>query len=180
MFEQGKYPEAIQAYSEFVRYRPSHEEVPYARFRIALSHYEQIPSEWLLAPPTYERDQRFTHDALKALQRFILDFPEHPLLERAQELMAEAVELLAKHELYVANFYLDRDAPKAAVFRLKTLLRSYAGSGHESEALLLLGTTYQTLNSGDEARAAYQELLERFPDSEQAPYARQQLSALGG
>jgi outer membrane protein assembly factor BamD len=44
MYKDGKYAEAIQGYETFVRYRPSHLEVPYARFMVASANYQQIPS----------------------------------------------------------------------------------------------------------------------------------------
>ena len=47
-FNEGNFAEAIEGYNQFVRYHPSHNEVPYARFMAAKSHFEQIPSEWLL------------------------------------------------------------------------------------------------------------------------------------
>ncbi|MEM9731773.1 MAG: outer membrane protein assembly factor BamD, partial [Myxococcota bacterium] len=34
-FKAEKYPESIQTFRQFVRIRPSHKEIPYARFRIA-------------------------------------------------------------------------------------------------------------------------------------------------
>ena len=110
----GKYAEAIEAYNQFVRYRPSHPEVPYARFMAAHANYEQIPSEWLLSPPAHEREQHFAHESLRLLRRFMLDFPSDPLVPRAQRMAAKAIRLLAAHELYVATFYLDREHPRAA------------------------------------------------------------------
>jgi outer membrane protein assembly factor BamD len=146
MYKDGKYAEAIQAYETFVRYRPSHLEVPYARFMIASSNYQQIPSEWLLSPPTYEREQRFTQESLRLLRRFMLDFPDDPLASRAKRMADHAVQLLAQHELYVAGFYLDRDFPMAAIGRLHTLINTYPGSGYEPKALLILGETSLDIN----------------------------------
>lgn len=177
-FKDGKYAEAIEAYNQFVRYRPSHPEVPYARFMAALANYEQIPSEWLLSPPAYERDQHYAHESLRLLRRFMLDFPDDPLLPRAQRMAAAAVKLLAAHELYVANFYFDRDHPRAAAGRLNTLLRSYPGSGYEAEALFLLGRSYVQMNDAKDARLAFEELLQRYPRAEFAAKARDELAEL--
>lgn len=178
MFAQDKFAEAIQAYQQFTRFRPSHGEVPYAEFQVAASYHQQIPTSWLLSPPAHERDQHNTHEALRLLRRFILDHPNHPLVARAQKMAVGTVELLAAHELYVARYYLDRAAPKAALGRLRTLLRSYGGSSLEPEALYLLGSTYETLADQQHARTAYNELVRRFPDAEQANRAQQQLAAL--
>jgi outer membrane protein assembly factor BamD len=177
---EGKHAEAIEAYNQFVRYRPSHPEVPYARFQAALAHYQQIPSEWLLSPPSYERDQYYAQESLRLLRRFMLDFPEDPLMPRARQMAEESLKLLAAHELYVAGFYFDRGHPRSAAGRLNTLLRSYPGSGLEAEALQLLGESYLKIGDARSARRAFEELLARYPNDELAPDARDALSGLGG
>jgi len=172
LMQQSKYVEAIAAYRAFVRYRPSHPEIAYARFRTAEAYYEQMPTDFILSPPAEERDQSPTRDALRQLRRFILDFPEDSRVARANEMATEALTLLAKHELYVANYYLDRDQPRAAIGRLETLLRAYRGSRIEAEALLLLGRTYLQMRDATEARSAFDELIRRFPQSGYAAQAR--------
>ncbi len=54
--------------------------------------------------------------------------------------------LLARHELYVARFYLARGNFPAAVARCQYALRTYEGSGLEAEAMLLLGETYMKMH----------------------------------
>lgn len=180
LYRDSKYAEAIQAYEQFARYRPSHVEVPYARFMVALCHYDQIPSEWLLSPPAYEREQRDTHEALRMLQRFIVDYPKDPLVKRAQRMAHHALRLLAAHEMYVARFYLDRDYPVAALGRLHTLITTYPTSGYEPEALLLLGETYLDLKQDDQAKRAFRELRQRYPKSTFTGAATDHLARLGG
>ena len=177
--KNGKFAEAIEAYNQFVRYRPSHPEVGYARFMAALCNYKQIPSEWLLSPPAYERDQHYAQESLRLLRRFVLDFPESQLVPRAQRMAQRVVELLASHELYVANFYYDRGHPRAAAGRLNTLLRSYPGSSHDPEALYLLGASYLKMEDPRGARRAWKELVGRYPKDGYADRARDGLADLG-
>ena len=172
LMQQDKFVEAIGAYRAFVRYRPSNPQVPYARFRTAEAYFEQMPTDFILSPPAEERDQSPTRDALRQLRRFILDFPEDARVARATQMAGKALTLLARHELYVANFYLDRDKPRAAIGRLETLLRAYRGSEVEPEALLLLGRTYLQMRNATEARTAFDELVRRFPQSGYAEQAR--------
>src|SRR5690349_560066 len=56
-FGSDKFLEAIDAYKLFVQYHPNHEEVPYALYREALSHYKELPEDWFFMPPSYEKDQ---------------------------------------------------------------------------------------------------------------------------
>jgi outer membrane protein assembly factor BamD len=177
---EGQHAEAIEAYNQFVRFRPSHPEVPYARFQAAYAHSEQIPSEWLLSPPSYERDQHYAQETLRLFRRFMLDFPADPLMPRARELAEQALKLLAAHELYVAGFYFDRGHPRSAAGRLNTLLRSYPGSGLEAQALQMLGESYLEIGDKPSARRAFEELMARYPNDELAADAREALAGLGG
>lgn len=176
-FMQGQYAEAATAYRAFVRFRPSHSQIEYARFRIAESHYEQIPGEWLLGPPSHERDQTATLDALRLMRRFLLDYPGTDNRERATEVIQLCLDELAAHELYAAKFYMRRDAFTAVIHRIQTLLNSYPGASSEPEALLILAEAFTENNEPERARLAYEELVERYPESPQAQDAR---SALGG
>jgi len=177
--KQDKFPEAIQAFQQFVRQRPSHTEVPYARFKVAECYFKQIPEDFFLAPPAEERDQGPTREALEEIRRFLLDFPDDHRVAEAREMAQRALALLARHELYVARFYLDRDHPDAAIMRLEGLLNSYRGSGIEPEALLLLGRTYLNTREQTKARRAFEELVHRYPRSGLLAQAREFLAEMG-
>jgi outer membrane protein assembly factor BamD len=177
-FKDKSYAEAIETYRTFVRYRPSHAQVPYARFRIAEAHYKQIPREWFLSPPTHERDQTPANQALRYLRRFARDFPADDRIPQVNEMIERTLGVLARHELYGARFYRRLDADGAAIRRLEILLERYDGSGHEAEALLLLGELREDIDQAAAAREAYAELVTRFPESEEAGEARERLRSM--
>ena len=178
-FKNEAYPEAIQTYRQFVRIRPSHKEIPYARFRIAEGYYNQIPSGWFMTPPTHERDQSAARDALIQLRRFVVDYPDNQRVPDANKLMEKCMSVLAAHEFYVARFYLKREAYRGVISRLKGLLASYPGSGVEPRALLLLGQVYLKTDEVEAARDALNEIVQRFPESGEAKRARALLSKIG-
>jgi outer membrane protein assembly factor BamD len=178
-FKNEAYPEAIQTYRQFVRIRPSHKEIPYARFRIAEAYYNQIPGGWFMTPPAAERDQSAARDALIQLRRFVVDYPEDQRVPDANKLMEECMGLLAAHEFYVARFYLKRDAYRGVISRLKGLLASYPGSGVEPKALLLLAEVYLKTKEVEAARQTLDEIVQRFPESAEAKKARALLGKLG-
>jgi outer membrane protein assembly factor BamD len=177
---QDKHVEAIEIYERFARVRASHESVPYARFKAAESQFEQIPSEWFMSPPAYERDMRAARDALKDLRRYLLDFPYDENVDKAAKMEKKTLELLAKHELYVADFYLTRDHPEAAIHRLTGLLQTYEGSGYEPQAMLLMGRTLLMLKDRPRAHATFRELIARYPQSGSAVQAERFLAETGG
>lgn len=177
---QNQYTEAIRAYRSFVRHRPAHADVPYASFKIAEAYFRQIPSDFFLSPPPWERDQGPTRQALRELRRFILEYPDSEYLDESREMVRQALTLLARHELYAAEFYLNGDHPRAAVGRLRHLLTVYEGSGIEPQALLLLGRVYLHMREVRDARRTFEELVERFPDSGYAEQARSFLRQFEG
>jgi len=178
-FKNEAYPEAIQTYRQFVRIRPSHKEIPYARFRIAEAYYNQIPGGWFMTPPAAERDQSAARDALIQLRRFVVDYPDDQRVPDANKLMEECMSLLAAHEFYVARFYLKRDAYRGVISRLKGLLASYPGSGVEPKALLLLGEVYLKTKDVEAARETFSEIVQRFPESGEAKKAQALLGKIG-
>jgi len=177
-FKNEEYPEAIQTYRQFVRIRPSHKEIPYARFRIAEAYYNQIPGGWFMTPPVHERDQSAARDALIQLRRFVVDYPDDQRVPAATDLMEKCMGLLAAHELYVARFYLRRDAYRGVISRLRGLLASYPGSGAEPAALLMLGEVYLEIDEREAAVQSLEELVERFPETSEAKKAQGLLGKL--
>jgi len=163
-FKQDKFAEAITAYKGFVHDYPNDPDVPYARYRVAKSLFEQS-SPSLLLPPLEERDLASVNEAYDTIRAFLGDFP-HYKHAREMEFMLEVVGgLLARHELYVARFYLTRGNFDAAVARCQYALRTYEGSGLEPEAMLLLGETYMKMKKRSKARSVLRQLLSLYPDS---------------
>jgi outer membrane protein assembly factor BamD len=169
-----KFSEAVDGYKQFIKSHPSHERTVdgYAAFKIGDAYYKQIPSDWFLAPPSYEKDQGPVNDALRELQAFVDQYPESPYTAQAKKLTSDCIRRLADHELYVARFYLDRNRPYAAIGRLEGVLRDYPGAQREPETLLLLGKTYLKMEKPDKARVVFVKLAEEHPDDFRAGKAR--------
>ncbi len=169
-----KFTEAIDGYKAFIKAHPMHEHVTdgYCSFKIGEAYYKQIPSDWFMAPPSYEKDQGPVLDALRELQAFVDDEPNSPYTPKARNLIGDCIRRLADHELYVAQFYLDRDKPYAAIGRLEGVLRDYPGAKREPETLLLLGKTYLKMEKPKEAREVFEKLKDDHPDDYRAAKAK--------
>ncbi|AKF09170.1 outer membrane protein assembly factor BamD [Sandaracinus amylolyticus] len=176
---QQHYTEAIRAYRSFIRQRPTHAEIDTANYSIARAYFQQIPTDFFLSPPPEERDQAATRSALRVVRRFLADYPESEHVEDARRIERQVLDLLARHELYVASYYLNRDQPHATISRIQTLLSEYDGSGVVPEALLLMGRTYLHMREQRDARLAFGELVDRFPRSGYAVQARNYLRTMG-
>jgi outer membrane protein assembly factor BamD len=152
-FARGNFQEAIDSYKSFSRLHPTHDKVEdgYVAFRIAECFVKEMPTDFFLLPPAYEKDQSAIRDALRELDTARAKYPDSPHAKPAEAYRREVLRRLIEHEVYVARFYLDRGHPKAAILRIETALRRYPDSGQEGELLLALGETH--LEMGNPARA---------------------------
>lgn len=203
-FGREKYLDAVDGYRAFVKAHPTHPRVVdgYADFRVGESFFHEIPTEWFLVPPAYEKDMGPVRDALRELASFVVEFPRSPYLPKAIHLEEDCVRRLAEHEVYVADFYMRRKHGKAAVHRLEGLVRGdflpklatetgvatdrlsgvakrFLKEKMEPEVLLLLGRTYMGMERPDLARSTFERLISDHPEDYHAKKAGLFLAQLG-
>jgi outer membrane protein assembly factor BamD len=176
-FHQEKYAEAIGGYKSFVNDYPNDPEVPYARYKIARSYFIQS-GDSILLPPLEERDLSNVREAYTNIRAFVADYPATEHEEELDFMLQRVTGVLARHELYVARFYLNKDNFDAAVARALYTVEHYSQSGLEPEALVLLGETYLKSKEPDKAREALTSLLEKYPASPFVVPARNFLAML--
>jgi outer membrane protein assembly factor BamD len=177
-FGQKLYAEAADAYAQFIQLHPSHEEVDYADFRIGEAYFRDAPGDFMLFPPSHEKDQRQLRKAADALRKFVEKHPDSKHLAAGKKLLADADARLAAHEWYVAEFYFKRGRWAGAAGRYETLVEKYPGSKHESEALLKLARAYVELEERHRARTALQKLIVEHPKDPRRPEAERLLASL--
>lgn len=176
-FEQQNFAEAAAGYRAFSRDFPNDPEVPYARFKTAKSLFEDR-SESILMPPLEERDLVTIHDALQVTQSLLRDYPGYKRVPELEYMERVELGLLARHELYVARFYLIEGNFEAAVARIQYALTNCAGSGLDAEAMVLLGETQLKLQQDAEARETFEALLAKYPESAFTVAARRFLARM--
>ena len=104
--------------------------------------------------------------SIAAYQRFLGDVP------------SEAVHLKPLVLDSLAQVYAAKGDLHKAVETWESLL-SQEGSLLKAETYLNLGRTYTRLKAPDKARKAYQDMIEKFPDSAKAALAKAALAQLG-
>ena len=177
-YQQDRWTEAADAYQRFAQLHPTHEEVDYAEYREALSHYNMAPGDFMLFPPAFEKDQRPLGLAVARLQSFLKERPDSKLRPDAEKLLAKAQGRLAAHEWYVADFYYSRSRWAGAAGRLEGLVRDFPGSSHEPEALWRLAQACVKLDEQHRARTALQKLIARHPQDARRAQAEALLASL--
>ncbi|MEI9950712.1 MAG: outer membrane protein assembly factor BamD [Pseudomonadota bacterium] len=163
-YEQDKFAEATAGYKAFVHDYPNDPEIPYARYKVTLTQYDAVSASFLL-PPLEERDLAYVNDAHTSIRSYLNDYPNSEHAPQLAYMQSVVTGLLARHELYVARFYLGRDKFPAAVARIQYSLRSYPNSGLEPEGLVLLAEVYLKTKERLKARAALELVLTRYPTS---------------
>jgi outer membrane protein assembly factor BamD len=163
-FQQEKFAEAISGYKEFVHDHPNDPEVPYARYRIAKAEYDSV-SQSIMLPPLEERDLASVNDALITLRNFLSDYPGSEHTEELRYMLDVVLGLLARHELYVARYYLAEGRFDAAIMRCEYALKTLKSSGLEPEGMVLLGEIYMKQKRKKDAREVLNKLLQLYPES---------------
>jgi len=168
------YIEAIDGYKAFINAHPRHAKTTdgYCAFKVGEAYVKQIPSDWFLIPPSYEKDQGPVGDAQRELTDFLNRYGQSAYADVARKLIGEVIQRLADHELYVARFYLERNRPKAAIWRLEYVVQEYPRAKRDAEVLLLLGQVYLKQDNPKDARDAFRRLLIEHPDDHRAPVAK--------
>ena len=169
-FEDGRYDEALSYYRDFSDLHPQHEKVPYTVLRSALCHYNQVQS--------VERDQTSTRQALLELEQLIRNYPFAEEAARGETLLRELRTRLARNEMRIGDFYLQREEYQSAAERYRGLLNTYPGLGEDAEALFKLGVCYEHMKRQDEATRLFHVIVENFPDTILADAAREHISAV--
>ncbi|MEK7705118.1 MAG: outer membrane protein assembly factor BamD [Myxococcota bacterium] len=174
-FRRGTFAEAVDAYREFLKLHPRHEDAPYAMLQIGESYFEQIPGDWWILPPPAEKDQASTRRAITAYRDMIARYPQEPLTAKAQTRLAQCRRKLADHELYVAQFYMRHEHYRAAASRAEGLLQEYPGLGLDSAALWVMAESMKTLGDAPAARDALERLVKDFAETPEGKRAAKML-----
>ncbi len=131
-FKKAEWDQARLAYEDFQRMHPHHDQNDYVVYRTGLCL-------WRKAPSIAARDQVWTRQAVNTWSGFAARYPESELLPDVQEQLQQGRDRLAHKEFIIGEFYLRRQAWRAAAGRFEGLLRQYPQSADRSLALAMLG-----------------------------------------
>ena len=135
LFMEENYAEAVAAFKDFERAYPTSKHMPFVKYFLGITNYSQIRSK--------DRDQAVTRRADGFFQEVIDRYPESAFVLQAEEKSKSARDILAAHELMVANFNEKRDNLTATKARLRSLIEQYSETDATVEAL---GRLEQILN----------------------------------
>jgi outer membrane protein assembly factor BamD len=167
-FKQESYPEAQVAYANFKDLHPKHLKIDYVVMQLGLSYYNQLPA-------TQDRDLAVANSAITNFDDLLNRFPKSEFVKDAQEKKQKTLLILAKKEMYIADFYFKKEQWLSAMNRYEGEVRKYPGQGFEDKALARAAICSARLANLDHARTLLKELKERYPGSPEIGPAEKEL-----
>ena len=157
---------AILAAERFIKLHPDHPSVDYAYYLRGLARYDSelsFMASWFDQDPA-ERDPKSIREAFQYFSELVTRFPESRYLKDAVQRMYGLRDDMAKYEMFVARYYMDRAAYVAAANRAQYVVKNFQGTSSVSEALDIMVKAYTHLDLNDLAKDAQRVLEKNYPD----------------
>lgn len=165
-YKTEDYESSISACDRFVRLYPQNPHVDYAYYLRGLVNFNKgkgLTERFL----PLDLSQRDPSSALQSFQDFsdlIRRYPESEYVEDAQKRMIYLRNLLASHEVHVANYYMRRGAYVAAANRARYVVENYPRTPVVPDALALMAKAYKVLEMDDLSKDALRVLELNYPN----------------
>lgn len=166
-YRSGKYPQAVAHIDRFMRLNPDHPDndyVLYIRGRVNMDTGINVFQE-LVGIERSEKDITPVRDAFSDFQKLLKNYPDSKYQTDARQRMVYLLNLLSRHELAIADYYLRRGAYLAAANRGKYILEYYSDSASVKDALELMVVCYERLGLTDLKADAERVLKENYSKS---------------
>ena len=143
-YSDGLYGDAIFELERYLKTYPQDKNQIYAHYLIGLSFYEEIKDE--------KKDIR---PLLKAKDKFLYILSNYPNTDFALDTKFKLdliADILASKEIYLANYYIEREKWIPAINRLKIVINDYNETIYVEEALHRLVEVHYKIGLENEAK----------------------------
>ena len=154
---QMVYDNAILNFKKIINKYPSHKDLDYVYYMIAISNYEQLQNESL--------DGYFNNLALEAFDQVIKRFPESKYAKDSrQKIILVNSNIAAKH-MEIGRFYLNNKKYIAALNRFKIVIDEFSITKFTPEALHRMVEAYYEMGMYEESYNTAALLGYNYPNS---------------
>ncbi len=166
-YRQNEVELTVAAADRFIKLHPENPNIDYAYYLKGLVHFNQDVGVIgkLAEQDQSERDPQAARESFDAFKQLSTRFPDSKYTPDAIARMQYLVNLLAQHEVNVANYYYRRTAYVAATGRARYALETYPRAPAIEEALFILVKGYDALGMNELRDGADRVLRKNFPDS---------------
>ena len=157
---------AIAALDRFMKLNPTHRHMDYAYYLRGLVMFnlgKGLTDRFVNRDPS-QRDPGASLRAFQDFSELIKRYPESKYVSDSQLRMRHLRNILAQHEVNVANFYMRRGAFVAAANRARNVVEKFQQTPAMPEALVLLAKSYKVLELDDLSEDALRVLELNYPN----------------
>jgi len=155
-YRQDEPDPAMAAIERFIKLHPDHPAVAYALYLKGLVSFNQNMGFFARFLPTdnSQRDPGSTHESYNHFAELIRRFPDTDYAADARLRMFYLRNNLARHELHVARYYMDRGAYLAAANRAQYVVEHYQYTPAVQDALGIMIISYERMGMDELYRDA--------------------------
>lgn len=147
-YMKEEYTLAVTAADRYIRLHPVSPHVDYAYYMRGIANYYQNLGiiERLFAIDLATRDLTQIQQSYQDFNILVSRFPSSPYAPSAHQYMIYLRNVMAAHELHIAQYYYSRRAYVAAASRASDLVAHYQGAPTVVDALVLMAKSYHQLH----------------------------------
>jgi outer membrane protein assembly factor BamD len=166
-YKNGEAEAARAAADRFIRLYPDNPSLDYVYYMKGMAFYTEdspILSRWL---PTdlAKRDPGKARESFADFAQLLQLFPNSEYAPDARARMIYLRNLLAQYEIYVSEFYIERQAYLAALTRARYVIENYQGAPQVPRAFEIVTEMYLRMGLNDLANQTLAVLKQNYPDS---------------
>lgn len=167
-YEAADYEMAVAAADRFIRLHPNHPQVDYAYYYKGLSKFDKNRSffDKFFKMDMSKRDPGLATDSYNDFSSLVSKYPDSQFAGDSRGRMRFLRNLLAKHEVHVANYYFKRGAYTAALNRGRYVVEHYQESPSVPDGLAIMIQAYRLLDMQDLANSTLIVLRKNYPTHE--------------
>ncbi len=149
-YTQDYYGDAIAELNRFLKVYPTHKDLGYVYYLLAICYYEQIVDE--------KKDLQSIVNAKKNFNVILKNYPNTEYAIDAEFKIDLIDDILAAKEMYLGRYYFDKKKWIPAINRFREIIDNYDTTIYAEEALHRLVEVHYTIGLIDEAEK-YAQLL---------------------
>ena len=157
---------AIEAADRFIRLHPQHPSVDYAYYMKGVSAYDMNENFFssLIPSDDSKRDVSGVREAFDEFTQLLTRYPNSRYAQDARARMVYIRNMLARHEIHVANYYFKRGAYMAALKRGQNVVETMQETTAVADGLAVMAQAYILLEMSDLAMDAVRVLCANYPE----------------
>ncbi|HEX4044338.1 MAG TPA: outer membrane protein assembly factor BamD [Gammaproteobacteria bacterium] len=165
-YMKEEYTMCVSAADRYIRLHPISPYVDYAYYMKGVADYYQNLGvlERMFTIDLATRDLTQMQKSYRDFKELVILFPNSKYAPSAQQQLIYLRNMMATHELHVAQYYYDRKAYVAAANRASDVIAHYQGAPAVVDALVVLVKSYRQLGLTKEEQETLKVLQYNYPD----------------